>query len=157
MEEGLNFPENSWRSGGGPPPPGELELNFCQADNVQLGSWRARGLSGTPRDKWKKSLKSSPLWPQIRNRPCFSSPKQGLDGHCCAAIDSLCWLHLCPPSRGFQMARTRYSEQHRLSAAYLVYDVTSEVPHGWTPGNILLAFTINDLEGRICERGNLRW
>lgn len=34
------------------------------------------------------------------------------------------------PARGFQMARTRYSEQHRLSAAYLLYDVTSEVPHG---------------------------
>lgn len=49
-----------------------------------------------------------------------------------------------------------YSEQHRLSSPYLVYYVTSEVPHGWTPGNILLAFTINDLEGRICERGNLR-
>lgn len=59
MEEGLNFPENSWHSCGGPPPPGELELNFCQADNVQLGSWRARGLSETPTDKWEKSLKSS--------------------------------------------------------------------------------------------------
>lgn len=49
-----------------------------------------------------------------------------------------------------------YSEQHRLSSPYLVCYVTSEVPHGWTPGNILPAFTINDLEGRICERGNLR-
>lgn len=49
-----------------------------------------------------------------------------------------------------------YSEQHRLSSPYLVCYVTSEVPHGWTPGNILPAFTVNDLEGRICERGNLQ-
>lgn len=65
-----------------------------------------------------------------------------------ASMSSGSWLsdgmHIC------------YSEQHRLSSPYLVYYVTSEVPHGWTPGNILLAFTINDLEGRICERGNLR-